>query len=91
MTHKEQGATESVDGWWRVEWDNRHNSYLTFTVIDNDDGQRYRARYDDGWRVAPEATPQVDHEQLIGNEVQAYSPELEGLVQTLNLVSGRSL
>jgi hypothetical protein len=91
MTYNEQGATDSVDGWWRVEWDHTDAGYLTYTVVDNDDGQRYVARYDSGWRVAPEATPQVDHERLIGNEVQAYSPELEGLVQTLNLVSGRSL
>lgn len=88
---------ESLDGWFLIEWDwrestyNRHVGYLTYDVLDRDTGYRYVARYDDGWRLAPKGHETVDMEELIGNEVQAYNPDLEGLVMTLNLVSGKQV
>jgi hypothetical protein len=87
----ETGKQQSVDGWWTIEWDHTHNGYLTYTVTDEDEGNRYIARYDDGWRIAPEYMATVDMERLIGNEVQAFYPELEGLIQTLNLISGKQV
>lgn len=85
------GTVRSVDGWWTVSWDHTNESYLTYTIFDEDDGHEYTARYDDGWRVAQKGHATVDQERLIGNHVQAFFPELEGLVQTLNLISGRSI
>lgn len=87
----EKGDVESVDGWWHVSWNHEGNSYMTYTVRDNDSGYEYVARFDDGWRIAPRGMATVDMERLIGDQVQAFDPELEGLVQTLNLASGRSL
>jgi len=41
-------------------------------VSDEDEGARYVARYDNGWRIAPKHRATVDVERLIGDEVQTF-------------------
>lgn len=81
------GRVESLDGWWTVEWDHRDvTGYLTYLVTDLDEGRRYVARHDDGWRIAPEGHATVDMEHLI----DPGDPELMTLVVALNTASGRA-
>jgi len=91
-----RGETTSLDGWFAVSWDDDADgsSYRRYQIEELDTGYRYVARWDDGWRIAPRSTPTVDHERLVGDTTGPISPEyadLDGLLATLNLVSGRSV
>jgi hypothetical protein len=82
---REAGRLESVDGVWLVEWDHTDAGLLTYSVEDRDEGRRYIAHYDGGWRARPEHLNSVDHEILIPTD----DPEFHSLLDVLNRASGR--
>lgn len=66
---EDKGTLESLDGWWEVHWDNADNTgQYTYRLFDRDEGYWYVARYDDGWRIAPEGHGTVDMERLLPND-----------------------
>jgi hypothetical protein len=81
----EVGELESLDGTWLVTWDHTDAGYLTYLVEDREDGGNYVARWDDGWRIAPEGRTTVDNERLLDES----APDLMELVEVLNRASGR--
>ncbi len=65
----DKGTLESLDGWWECHWDNEDNmAQYTYKLYDRDEGRWYVARYDDGWRVAPEGHATVDMERLLPDD-----------------------